>query len=140
MSHFAIGAEIVERLKAEVPELMEVYTSAQLGDAEEGSQVTPCCHVLYGGDNILDTTAGRGTNIVKQVWVIVLAVQNSSAQLDVSMLQSEASLLITKILSVLQGWQPPSSARPLQRINAEKPQYRPTFAYYPFAFEGTLKQ
>lgn len=140
MSYFAIGAEIVERLKVEVPELLAIYTPAEIGDAEEGSQITPCCHVLYGGDAIADTTAGRGTNIVKQAWVIVLAVQNSSAQLDVSMLQSEASVLITKILSALQGWQPPSSARPLQRINAEKPKYRPTFAYYPFAFEGTLKQ
>lgn len=140
MSYFAIGAEIVERLKDQVPELMAVYTQAELGDAQEASQVAPCVHVIYGGDVINDTTANRAVNIVAQAWVIVLAVQHSGAQFDTSLLQTEASTLITKIISALQGWQPPSSAKPLKRINAEKPSYRPTYAYYPFAFEGTLKQ
>ena len=139
MSYLAIGEQIVARLRDQVPELLEVYTPSEIGDAEESSQITPCCHVVYGGDTVADD-AGRGqANIVTQQWFVILAVRHSASQLnDTLELQKEAGLIIPKILKALQGWQPAGSVMPLVRVNASPPVYQSTCAYYPFAFTGKL--
>lgn len=139
MSYLAIGEQIVARLKDQVSDLLEVYTPSEIGDAEESSQITPCCHVVYGGDTVADD-AGRGqANIVSQQWFVILAVRHSASQLnDTLELQKEAGLIIPKILSALNGWQPESSTRPLKRVAASPPVYATTCAYYPFAYAGSL--
>lgn len=138
MSYFSIGEQIVDRLRQEVPELLAVYTPAEIGDAEEGSQIAPCVHVVYNGDRLKDTGGRGAVSLVVQQWVLVLAVQNSAAQLDNSALMADAGILIPKILAAVQGWQPAASSRPLVRVDAPAPQYRPAFAYYPIALEGVF--
>ncbi len=139
MNYLSIGDEIVARLKSEVPDLLEVYTPSGVGDAVEASLISPCGHVVYGGDQI-GGDAGRGSaSVVVQRWFVILAVQESGSQLsDTSNLRQEAGLIMPKILAALQGWQPASSSRPLKRVDASPPVYETTFAYYPFAFEGVL--
>lgn len=139
MTYLAIGEQIVARLKDQVPELLAVYTPSEIGDAEESSQITPCCHVVYGGDQVADS-AGRGAaSMITQEWFVILAVSHASSQLnDTTDLQKEAGLIIPKILKALQGWQPAGSVMPLVRVNASPPVYQSTCAYYPFAFTGKL--
>ena len=139
MNYLAIGEQIVERLKSQVPELLEVYTPAEVGDAEQSTQVTPCAHVVYGGDQIAATAGGGKANIIPQKWFVILAVNHASAQLgDTSAIRREAGEIIPKILAALNGFKPASSMRPLTRVDASAPVYESTFAYYPFAFEGQL--
>lgn len=138
-NYFAMESEIVDRLRSQVPELVEVYTPFDISDMVELGQVVPAAHVIYRGDTLSDDV-GRGRAVmVTQSWLVVLVVQNSASQMqDTTQIRVDAGLIVSKILAALQGWQPESSTRPLKRVNGVPAGYSAGFSYFPFAFEGEL--
>ena len=79
-NYFAAEQAIVDRLKAEVPGIMKVYTPFDLQGVVESSQASPALHVVYSGDVVGGTNpgpqAGAGAaKVVDQRWLVVLAVR-----------------------------------------------------------------
>lgn len=141
VDYFSVETDIVERIKASMPELKSVLTPFNLEDMQESSQNTPAVHVIYAGDNITQNSVGQGASrVITQKWLIVLAVRYSGSQLQkTSEIRSNAGQLIPKLLGCLQGWKPNESSRPLVRsAGAPPPGYSAAFAYFPFMFESVI--
>ena len=143
-NYFAAEQAIVDRLKAEVPGIMKVYTPFDLQGVVESSQASPALHVVYSGDVVGSTNpgpqAGAGAaKVVDQRWLVVLAVRTAAAQLqDTSEIRTKAGVIVPAILGALQGWQPVQWMRPLARVGGPTAGYSSSFAYFPFLFEGRV--
>ena len=143
-NYFAAEQAIVDRLKAEVPGIMKVYTPFDLQGVVESSQASPALHVVYSGDVVGGTNpgpqAGAGAaKVVDQRWLVVLAVRTAAAQLqDTSEIRTKAGVIVPAILGALQGWQPVQWMRPLARVSGPTAGYSSSFAYFPFLFEGRI--
>lgn len=143
-NYFAAEQAIVDRLKAEVPGIMKVYTPFDLQGVVESSQASPALHVVYSGDVVGGTNpgpqAGAGAaKVVDQRWLVVLAVRTAAAQLqDTSEIRTKAGVIVPAILDALQGWQPAQWMRPLARVGGPTAGYSSSFAYFPFLFEGRV--
>lgn len=143
-NYFAAEQAIVDRLKAEVPGIMKVYTPFDLQGVVESSQASPALHVVYSGDVVGGTNpgpqAGAGAaKVVDQRWLVVLAVRTAAAQLqDTSEIRTKAGVIVPAILGALQGWQPVQWMRPLARVSGPTAGYSSSFAYFPFLFEGRV--
>ena len=138
--YFGAEQAIVDRLRAALPELKEIYTPFSIADMLEASQASPSAHVIYAGDKPQLDPAGRGsTNMVSQQWLVVLAVRSAKAQLQQTKeIRGQAGILVPKVLGALQGWAPVEWMRPLSRVGGPPAGYSSSFAYFPFMFEGRI--
>lgn len=140
--YFEAGKAITARLKGALTEVPSdcFFTPSSLADMLEISQPSLAIHVLYWRDVVTRATVGRGEkNKIDQQWTVILAVRNPGAQLgDTTEIQDEAGLLIPKLLTALQGWQPTEWMQPLGRVPSLPAGYSSAFAYYPFTFEGRI--
>lgn len=140
-NYFEAEDAIVQRLRENVPELKDVLTPFGLADMLESSQSSPVAHVVYAGDTLPNSEAGKGdTRMVTQRWLIILAVRTPKAQLQkTTEIRALAGAIVPKVLGCLQGWAPVSWMRPLGRASGGPPAgYSSSFAYFPFMFEGRI--
>jgi len=125
----------VARVKDQVPELRQVYTVGQLAQVDEASQAVPAAHVIYDGERF-GAGAGQGAaQKVVQDWLVVLAVDSAVDALTGSGARASAGTLIGKLITALAGYQLSADFRPCKRVQAPKPAYNGSFAYFPLAFE-----
>ncbi len=142
--YFAAEKAIVDRLTAQVPGIVKIYTPFDLQGVIEASQASPALHVVYSGDVVGGTGPGQqagagASKIVDQRWLVVLAVRTAAAQLqDTTDIRTKAGALIPSVLGALQGWAPVQWMRPLARISGPTAGYSSSFAYFPFLFEGRV--
>ncbi|QQN40784.1 hypothetical protein [Acinetobacter sp. CS-2] len=133
---FAVRAEIAEKLE-EISEFKKVYTPINIGIITELSQVTPNAHVNYFRTNVLDI-AGRGkvTKLGLQ-WDVTVTERHAASQLgDGSKAIDRAGELISKVITLLSGWQPASSKDPLKLISIGE-EFSSTCVYLTAVFEST---
>jgi hypothetical protein len=65
-NYFAAEQAIVDRLKAEVPGIMKVYTPFDLQGVVESSQASPALHVVYSDDDDDDDGKKAKRKLVKK--------------------------------------------------------------------------
>ncbi|MDI3326777.1 hypothetical protein QKW35_20565 [Pontibacterium granulatum] len=122
--YLAAEPELIALLD-QVEGLRKVYSTADLAELKERSQITPAAHVIYWGDAVPDTAQGGNLSHVTQTWVVVLAVNLRK--------KDEAGPLLARIIQQLSGAR--ISLGPVQRINPiAKPTFSGGFGYYPLAF------
>jgi hypothetical protein len=131
-----VGSRIEARLKAEVSGLA-VRSIELLAQATEANVRTLDAFVLYEKDLFTDA-AGRGASqLVDQVWTVLLAVRSAS-QVDATARNRQAGPYLASIHKALSGWTPEGAMRALKRINGREARYGGNTALYPLTFSITL--
>ncbi|MCX0332281.1 hypothetical protein NVT87_15545 [Acinetobacter radioresistens] len=134
---FAVRDEIAEKLTG-ISGLKKIYTPANSATVTELSQVTPNAQVYYRRIRKLDDVAKSSMNMLAQQWEVTVVERHASAQLnDGSAVLDRAGALTQQVLELLSGWQPASSARPLNLIAVEE-DYSPTCVYITLVFESKM--
>jgi len=134
---FAVRDEIAEKLNG-ILGLKKIYTPANSANVTELSQVTPNAQVYYRRIRKLDDVAKSSMNMLAQQWEVTVVERHASAQLnDGSAVLDRAGALTQQVLELLSGWQPASSARPLNLIAVEE-DYSPTCVYITLVFESKM--
>ncbi|RJL72323.1 phage tail terminator protein [Acinetobacter radioresistens] len=134
---FAVRDEIAEKLTG-ISGLKKIYTPANSATVTELSQVTPNALVYYRRIRKLDDVAKSSMNMLAQQWEVTVVERHASAQLnDGSAVLDRAGALTQQVLELLSGWQPASSARPLNLIAVEE-DYSPTCVYITLVFESKM--
>lgn len=113
------------QLLEQVEGIRKAYSSTDLAEMKERSQVTPAVHVIYRGDRIPLQAQGGAVGHVTQTWAVVLAINLRQKE--------QAGVLLARLVKTLSGVVTPLG--PLNRVNAPQPSFRPGFGYYPLAFE-----
>lgn len=134
---FAVRDEIAEKLNG-ISGLKKIYTPANSANVTELSQVTPNAQVYYRRIRKLDDVAKSSMNMLAQQWEVTVVERHASAQLnDGSAVLDRAGALTQQVLELLSGWQPASSARPLNLIGVEE-DYSATCVYITLVFESKM--
>ncbi|MCK4107924.1 phage tail terminator protein [Acinetobacter radioresistens] len=134
---FAVRDEIAEKLTG-ISGLKKIYTPANSATVTELSQVTPNAQVYYRRIRKLDDVAKSSMNMLAQQWEVTVVERHASAQLnDGSAVLDRAGALTQQVLELLSGWQPASSARPLNLIAVEE-DYSPTCVYITLVYESKM--
>jgi hypothetical protein len=138
--YFALEPAIVERLK-DIEGILAINTPFSVDDMLQVVNVSPSLNVIYVGDQVGES-AGRGRSApITQQWLVVLAVQDASAQLEeTSNIRKIADPFIREILAKMQGFDPNIAGyRPFDRVNAGvQVGSAAGFAYFPFLFESQM--
>jgi hypothetical protein len=122
--YLAAEPHLIELLE-QVEGIRKAYSSTDLAEMKERSQVTPAVHVIYRGDRIPLQAQGGAVGHVTQTWAVVLAINLRQKE--------RAGVLLARLVKTLSGVVTPLG--PLNRVNAPQPSFRPGFGYYPLAFE-----
>lgn len=138
--YFALEPAIVEQLK-DIEGILAINTPFSVDDMLQVVNVSPSLNVIYVGDQVGES-AGRGRSTpITQQWLVVLAVQDASAQLEeTSNIRKIADPFIREILAKMQGFDPKIAGyRPFDRVNAGvQVGSAAGFAYFPFLFESQM--
>lgn len=132
---FAVRDEIALKLK-DIPEFKQVYTPLNSVLVTEMSQVTPAAHVNF--QRIVPTAeAGQGKlNMLTLRWAVTVACRNAQSQMsNGNVVTDEAGTLLDSVIKLLSGWQPASSARPLNLVEVREG-FSPGYAYLTAVFES----
>ena len=136
--YFAAESILLERIKTEIPELIEVNTPFSIEEMIEASNCAPSASIIYFDDRVADSTGNGKISTTFQQWLIVLCVRDEAAQLqDTNSIRAQADPLIRKLLDTLQGFDlNVRGYRPLKRANSPvRIGGQSGFAYFPFMFE-----
>ena len=134
---FAVRNEIAEKL-TEIPEFKQIYTPANSANVTEMSQITPNAQVYYRRVRKVDDTAKSSMLMLAQQWEITVVERHAASQLNNGQeVLDRAGILTMKVLSLLSGWKPESSIRPLS-LTAIEEDYTPTCVYITLVFESKL--
>ncbi len=117
------------QLLEQVEGIRKVYSSADLAEMEERSQITPAVHLIYRGDRVSEQAQGGMLGRVVQTWTVVLAINLRQKE--------QAGALLARLVKTLSGVH--TALGPINRVNAPQPSFRPGFGYYPLAFELTFR-
>lgn len=136
------GPKIIEHIKEQVPEFLEVLSAADLSTMESDDPAPPCAYVVYNGD-LIDTSTNatgghqRQAQYVKQLWAVVICVYLPDSRGLGEYAGEEGGVLITKVINALTGFRPdPKACLPMSRHSQQLPtQYENGFAYFPLVFQ-----
>ncbi len=104
------GPQLVERLKAEVPELRGVYRAEDLDKLETNTEkdgaAVPSAHVFYLGDSFVQDQDGSEAGeiaVIDQLWGIALVAVNARGGTST---RTNLGPLIAKVTRAIAGWDP----------------------------------
>ena len=99
--YFALEEPLVNQLKT-IDGIEEVYTHFSVEDMMTGVTIKPSISVIYVDDRVGDSAGNGKANIIYQQWLVVLAVEDASSQLEQTyQVRKSASPFIKKILNKL---------------------------------------
>ena len=132
---FAVRREIAEKLK-EISAFKQIYTPLNSAKVTEMSQITPSAHVNFQRIAKSDNSSDSRVNLLGLRWAVTVACRNAQSQMvDGSAVTDEAGNLLEEVITLLSGWQPKSSCRPLSLVDV-KEGFSPGFAYLTVFFES----
>lgn len=102
--------QLVARLKAEVPELLGVYSAEDLEDleaqTEKSGAAVPSAHVFYLGDSFVQDQDGSEAGEIEtidQLWGVALVARNARGGAST---RTSLGPLIAKVKRAIAGWDP----------------------------------
>jgi hypothetical protein len=132
---FAVRSEIAEKL-SEIADFKMIYTPANSAKITEMTQVTPNAQVYYRRVRKVDDAGRSSTNMLAKQWEVTVAERHAASQLsNGAEALDRAGILTQKVLELLCGWNPASSARPLDLVAIEE-DYSTTCVYITLVFES----
>lgn len=134
---------IIERIRAELPELVEVLSAGELARVQDDKPICPAVYVIFSGDVISDSVESTGgirrvVQATTQLWTVVLAVQLADGRGLAEETNAEAGPLLAKLSRALQGWMPEDGlTKPMKRAAQPlQPLYEPDgYAYFPVVWQ-----
>lgn len=141
--YFAVEPLLVQHIKDNVANLIDVDTPFDIDDMLQNSNTAPAVSVIYYGDRMGDNL-GKGTMTSQyQQWLIVLKVRDAAAQSgNTNSLRAYANPFILQLLECMQGFEPKKRLLELKAYRHFKRADSPVgagsssgFGYFPFLFE-----
>ena len=141
--YFAVEPVIVEHIKNNMTDLLDVDTPFDIDDMLESSNDTPSVSVIYYGDRMGESSTSGKVTTQYQQWLIVLKVRDAKAQgKNTNDLRAYANPFILQLLSCMQGFDPKKYLPELVAYRQFKRADSPVgvgsdagFGYFPFLFE-----
>lgn len=138
MNYFAVEPLIVEHIKTNVANLLEVDTPFDIDDMLNNANTAPSVSVIYYGDRVSEASSKGVINSQYQQWLIVLKLRDPMAQSgNTNSLREMANPFILDLLNAMQGFEPK-----IERYRHFKRADSPVavgsgggFGYFPFLFE-----
>lgn len=142
MNFFKVEQAMVDRIKANMPEIVEVFLSDSIADLlTKPPKMTPVAYVIYDGYSLTpDAKTTQDAQLVTQRWLVLVVTRNTAGgMLKVSTVRQPAGDYIGRMLGLFLGWVPPELHRGLKLAEAPKPMYGPQgIDFYPVAFETVI--
>lgn len=92
-------------IKAMVPSLRAVYAAADLealeGQSDPRAGALPAAHVLYAGDQIVETTANGEATVIDQIWCIAIVAKNERGADE---LRAQVGPIVAQTIKAMSGW------------------------------------
>jgi hypothetical protein len=101
---FDVGAAMVTRLQAEVPELVAVGNTSNPATFEDEKRA-PSAWIVYDGYDVSSESKRTYIAQIFQHWVVGLVVQSPNDKYG-SKGRASAGSIMPKIISALHGWKP----------------------------------
>lgn len=139
LNYFALEPIVVAQLKAEIPELAEVYTPFDVDQMLQLTNISPSASVIYVGDRVSGSVGSGEGSAIYQQWLLVLSLNDAAAQLEqTNSIRAAAAPLIHKLLMAFQGYCPaltPFGTFKRVQAGVEVGSDDSGNAYFPFLFE-----
>lgn len=130
-SDYLAAEEVLVPHLAQLPSIKKVYYNRELSELAETSQVSPCLHVIYYGDQLPETANAGALMQIKQTWLVVLACRVGRKE--------QAGELMIDVIKSLAG-KAINGMGPWLRVNSPvKPKFTKGYAYYPLAFTCQMR-
>ena len=141
--YFAVEPVIVEHIKNNMTDLLDVDTPFDIDDMLKSSNDTPSVSVIYYGDRMGESSTSGKVTTQYQQWLVVLKVRDANAQgKNTTDLRAYANPFILQLLSCMQGFDPKKYLPELVAYRQFKRADSPVgvgsaagFGYFPFLFE-----
>ncbi|MDR3154169.1 MAG: hypothetical protein LBW85_07875 [Deltaproteobacteria bacterium] len=118
---FAESAIAGRLAKALEPDKVPVECIGSTDDIAASRHRYPCVYVLYAGDEVSETSAGRGeASRADQFWVASVCSANAGTLASGAAAREEAGKIFMKVLKALQGFEI-ASGRALTRVSCPLP-------------------
>lgn len=137
-NYLAAEQLIIERLKKEITEFVDVSNWTDYSTIKETAISTPSAYVLYRGDRPLEAGGKGAVQRVDQLWAVVIVVRNVTQKRGGENIRETAGPLMMRTLRALMGWQLADQYRPLERVPAPEPTYGDFVGYFPLQFTTGL--
>ena len=141
MSWSELEAAMVARLQDRLGGTVKrVYTTAEYGDLDEDSQVTPSVAVIYQGYAPVSTPGavyGARVQQVEKTYYVVVAVRNARNTRTREGAREASAPIVEAVMSALTGWRETDlpDEGPLQLAPAPGAAFTDAgYAYYPIVF------
>lgn len=142
-NYFAIEPLIVQNIRQNVDNLLDIDTPFDIDTMLDFSNVTPSVSVIYYGDKMGESSTNGKMTSQYQQWLIVLKVRDSGSQgRDTNSLRAYANPFILQLLNCMQGFDPKTLDPNLTAYRKFKRADSPVgvgsdvgFGYFPFLFE-----
>lgn len=116
------GDMLVQRLKAELPELREVLSVDEVGAEVNGLKQYPGAMVLCDSLQPIGASGHAGVTRCDQLWLVVLAVQ--PARRAAGRANTQLGPLISAAVRAVHGWSPePRALQPFAWERGPRPSY-----------------
>lgn len=138
IDYFEVEPVLVEHIKTNVDDLIEVDTPFDIDDMLSNQNNTPSVSVIYFGDRMGEISAQGALNSQFQQWLIVLKIRDPIAQGGkTNSLRELANPFILQLLSCMQGFNPNLKRyRKFKRVDCPVGVGSSSgFGYFPFLFE-----
>jgi len=124
---------IIERYQQRVG--ARIYSTDELAQIEEKSQVVPSVHVIYDGWAPTQAVDQGAVQEIEHRWLAVVCVRSASQRNQAAGKRQKASEIIDEVIQATIGWRPGQGYKPLLFADSPKPAYSDAgFAYFPLAF------
>ena len=134
MNYLNFINEIVEHLKAELPELEQVLNLTE-ATVEPNTQKTPSAYVVWNGDQIAtNDNTGRPGLTTHSITVFVAARINSKPKVDTTAETNVAGVVLQKVLNSLQKLMIEEFFQ-LKIVGIGQPEYSPGVVVIPVEFQ-----
>lgn len=133
-----VGGLIEARLRDKMPELADVRQIVSLAAIEELTPAVPAALIMWDGDDITGTSGPGAAQVVRQRWIVVLAVRSAVMSNTGGGVITEAGPLLSGMIKALSGWAPSGLMRPMVRVSGIKPGFFAGYGFYPLTYTTTL--
>lgn len=128
------GQAIVDRLKAQVPDLRQVLWVDDYDPTSPTAKQLPAAIVMLDALRVATRTDvyTQPANC-DQDWMVAIAVRSARADADAE--SAQVGVLLPQVVAALHGWRSPAdSGRSFKWAQGPRPTFSKTVSYYPLIF------
>lgn len=135
MHFLALESQLIERLRARLPQQIHVLSAAALADVMGGKQPAPAVMVLYGGYQPLEAE-GRASVLFEQTWQTVVVTRSHGTLASGFDARTAGGEIASQVIAALAGWKPEAASSFLKLDRAASPDYDSGWLYLPLAWRA----